>query len=154
MARAPFQVLVIPYRYNAADEVEYAIFLRHSPRYGSFWQAVAGGGEDDESPLDAARREAGEEAGINPTAELIELDSSATFPAPQAAGMLWGPEVLVVPEHAFGVYAGDVDIRLSPEHSEFRWVDYATAQKLLRFDSNRNALWELDYRLTKHKKPI
>ena len=154
MARAPFQVLVIPYRISADGSIEYAIFFRRSPRYGNFWQPIAGGGEDDETPLEAARREASEEARIDPAAEFIILDSTTTIPAPQAAGMLWGPEVLVVPEYAFGVHFQDGEIQLSPEHEDYQWVDYATAQNLLRFDSNKNAIWELDYRLTKNSKPI
>jgi dATP pyrophosphohydrolase len=154
MARAPFQVLVIPFRYPPKNIPRYAVFFRRSPRYGDFWQWVAGGGEDDETPLQAALREASEEAGIDPAGEFISLDSSATIPAPQAAGMLWGPEVLVVPEYAFGVNIHDHEIKLSAEHEEFRWVDYHTAQQMLRFDSNKNALWELDFRLTGVSKPI
>ena len=61
MARAPFQVLVFPYRYTPEEEIEYAVFFRISPRYGGVWQAIAGGGEDDETPLEAAKREAFEE---------------------------------------------------------------------------------------------
>jgi hypothetical protein len=32
-------------------------------------------------------------------------------------------------------------------YTEFRWVSYGTAMRLLRSDSNRTALWELDLRL-------
>jgi len=154
MARAPFQVIVFPYRRTASGVFEYAVFFRRSPNYGDFWQAISGGGEDDESPIEAARREANEEAGLSSDTPLIQLDSSATIPAPQAAGMLWGPKVLVVPEYAFGADIGDQQIVLSAEHASFRWVEYATAQSLLRFDSNKNALWELDFRLTKERKFI
>ncbi|MFN2143810.1 MAG: NUDIX hydrolase [Anaerolineales bacterium] len=154
MARAPFQVLVFPYRRTAAGSYEFAIFFRRSPRYGDFWQGIAGGGEDDETPLQAAQRESWEEGGLLPETPFLPLDSNATIPAPQAAGMLWGPEVLVVPEYAFGADAQGQEIVLSPEHEDFRWVDYETAQSLLRFDSNRNALWELHYRLTGENKEI
>ena len=151
--RAPFQVLVIPYRRTPAG-IEYAFFYLESLSLGDFWQGEAGGGEDDETPLQAARRELNEETGLPVDTPLIELDSMATIPAPQAAGMLWGPDVLVVPEYAFGADAGEQEIIISHEHKEFRWVDYPTAQELLRFDSNRNALWELDYRLTGDEKGI
>jgi dATP pyrophosphohydrolase len=134
--------------------VEYAIFFRRSPRYGGLWQWVAGGGEDAESPIEAARREANEEAGIPLDANYLLLESMATIPAPQAAGMLWGPDVLVVPEYAFGVDVQAVEIRISHEHEEFRWVSFAEAQQMLRFDSNKNALWELDHRLTNEAKSI
>lgn len=152
--RAPFQVIVFPYRETTAGGYEYAIFFRTSPRYGDFWQAISGGGEDDETPIQAAEREAYEEGGIPLDTPLLALDSMATIPAPQAAGMLWGPEVLVVPEYAFGANVNAHRIVLSNEHTAFRWVDYDSAQKLLTFDSNRNALWELNYRLTGDLKHI
>ena len=152
--RAPFQVLVFPYRQDPFGRIQYAIFFRRSPSYGDLWQGIAGGGEDDETPLEAARREANEEGGLSYETPYLKLDSIATIPAPQAAGMLWGPEVLVVPEYAFGADVGEQEIVISHEHEEFRWVDYATAHGLLRFDSNRNALWELDFRLTGENKGI
>jgi len=152
--RAPFQVIVFPYRLAASGAFEYAVFFRRSPNYGDFWQAISGGGEDDETPLEAARREANEEGGLSYDTPFIWLDSSATIPAPQAAGMLWGPDVLVVPEYAFGAEIVGQEIVLSAEHLSFRWADYGSAQSLLRFDSNKNALWELDYRLTNDRKFI
>jgi len=152
--RAPFQVIVFPYRITASNSIEYAIFYRRTLRYGDFWQAISGGGEDDETPLQAAKRESNEEGGLSLDTDFIQLDSTATIPAPQAAGMLWGPDVLVVPEYAFGADSAGQEIVLSPEHVSFRWVDYPTAQNLLRFDSNKNALWELDYRLTNDRKFI
>jgi dATP pyrophosphohydrolase len=154
MSRAPFQVLVFPYRQTSTGSYLYAIFFRSSPRYGAFWQGIAGGGEDDETPLQAAVRESWEEGGLFLETPFLKLDSIATIPTPQVAGMLWGPDVLVIPEYAFGADVQDQEKILSPEHQEFRWVDYRTAQSLLRFDSNKNALWELDYRLTGEVKGI
>jgi dATP pyrophosphohydrolase len=156
MARAPFQILVFPYRQTADGRYEYAIFFRLSPRYGDFWQGIAGGGEDDETPLQAAVRESFEEGDLSPETPFLPLDSTATIPTPQAAsrGLLWGPDVLVVPEYSFGADAQDQLIQISPEHEEYRWVDYETAQQMLRFDSNKNALWELNYRLTGENKEI
>ena len=40
-------------------------------------------------------------------------------------------------------------LELSQEHTEYEWVDYKTALKRLRYDSNKTALWELNERLTK-----
>ena len=61
MARAPFQVLVYPYRKIDDNEYEYALLKRSD---AGWWQAIAGGGEDDETPIETAKREAYEEAGI------------------------------------------------------------------------------------------
>ena len=145
MARAPFQTLVIPYRQTPGGVV-YAVLRRSDAGY---WQWIAGGGEDAESPLDAAKREAFEEAGINPESGFIVLDSVNTVPVVGVTGELtWGPDVLVIPEHCFGVKVQDEELKLSGEHIEYRWVDYETARRMLHWDSNRNALWELNHRLT------
>ena len=50
--RAPFQVLVIPYKI-INNEILYGIFLRSDMKV---WQTISGGGEDDESPIEAAKR--------------------------------------------------------------------------------------------------
>ena len=148
MARAPLQVIVFAYRFTIEDQLEYAIFFRETGRFGNFWQAISGGGEDDETPLQAARREAGEEAGLPASLHFWQLESMAMLPADLAAGELqWGPAVLVVPEYCFAVEAGSHEIVLSSEHTEYRWVTYEQGQQMLKWDSNRNALWELNHRL-------
>ncbi|MQB02044.1 MAG: NUDIX domain-containing protein [Actinobacteria bacterium] len=146
--RAPFQVLVFPYRVSADGGFVYALLRRADADY---WQGVAGGGEEGESPLEAARREAGEEAGVPADAEFVTLDSVATIPVVNVTGsFMWGPDVLVIPEHAFGVRCGSAELALSDEHTESRWFTRDEAMRALRWDSNRNALWELDHRLRQH----
>ncbi|HEU4452143.1 MAG TPA: NUDIX domain-containing protein [Longimicrobium sp.] len=145
MARAPFQVLVFPF-VRAAGGVRYAVF-RRADAAEECWQGIAGGGEEGESPAAAARREAWEEAGIGPDRPLFALDSRCTIPVVAVAGLLWGPEVLVIPEHAFGVELDSESVRISREHTEVRWAGYDEAAALLRWDSNRAALWELDHRI-------
>ena len=146
MNRAPFQVLVFPYRIAQDNGVLYAIFRRAG---GGYWQGIAGGGEDGESPLEAAKREASEEGGVEPNSQFIELDSRATVPVVGVCGFEWGPDVLVLPEYCFGVRVEREGLKLSHEHTEFRWVDYETASQLLHWHSNKNALWELNHRLTR-----
>lgn len=142
--RAPFQILVIPFRRRATG-AEYAILRRSD---AGWWQFVAGGGEDDETPIQAARRETREELGVSDTREWIALDSMNTVPKDSfAASDSWDPNLYVVPEHCFGVDTGDQNLRVSEEHTEFRWVQYDEACRMLRWDSNRNALWELNERL-------
>lgn len=142
--RAPFQVLVLPWRMSGGVPL-YAIFRRS---YGDYWQFIAGGGEGTETPMRAAVRESREEAGIPDTAGFIELQSRNTVPVLELCGYLqWGPDVLVVPEHTFGVEVDSRDLQLSAEHNEYRWVDYETARRMLHWDSNRNALLELNHRI-------
>lgn len=141
--RAPFQVLVIPFRRTAIG-ILYALLKR---RDAGYWQSVAGGGEDAETPEEAARREVAEEIGVA-GAPLIRLDAVASIPVIHFRDHhLWGPGRHVVPEYAFGCDCLDADLHLSDEHTEYRWLDYHDAYELVRFDSNRTALWELRRRL-------
>ena len=51
--RAPFQILAIPYKV-VDSSIFYCVFHRSD---FDQWQFIAGGGEDDESPVQAAKRE-------------------------------------------------------------------------------------------------
>jgi dATP pyrophosphohydrolase len=148
MARAPLQVLVLPFRYAADGSIEYAIF-RRGDYADACWQGVAGGAEQGESAAEAARREMREEAGIPSAAPLLPLDAKASVPATEFHERdQWGPGRYVVTEHAFGVLLEDGQaITLSSEHTEYRWLPYEGALELLRWASNRSALWKLNERL-------
>lgn len=140
--RAPLQVLVLPYRWTE-DEPEYLILKVND---GDYWQFVAGGGEDDESPLEAARRECREETGLE--GDLLQLDSMTTIPRYHfRSADTWGNKVYVVPEYTFALKASQGKVLISREHTEYRWVTFKEGSRLLKWDSNRNALWELDQRL-------
>ena len=146
MDRAPFQVLVFPYMVLEDNKIVYAVFKR-SDSIGGFWQAIAGGGNVGESILEAAKRETLEETGIDSENEFVKLDSCATIPVEYICGFVWGKDVLVVPEYCFGVKVDHQDLQISSEHTEYRWLSYSEAHELLQWDSNKNGLWELDYRL-------
>ena len=149
MPRAPYQVLVIPYRrLEQANKgrlatIEVAVF--HRTDY-DVWQFVSGGGEQGETPLAAAKREGFEEACIPTAAEYLALDSKASLPAcwfPEWAN--WPSDILVIPEHAFAVEVEDC--QRSSEHRDHKWCSVHAAMTLLKFDSNRHALWELNERM-------
>ncbi len=145
--RAAFQVLVLPYR-QTPEGFQYALFRRSDAAY---WQGVAGGGEAGESPLQAARREAVEEAGLAGDCEFVALDARATIPVVYVTGeFTWGPDVLVIPEYAFGARVEESELTLSQEHTEYGWFSLEDAAKAVQWDSNRTALWELDHRLARH----
>jgi dATP pyrophosphohydrolase len=147
MARAPLQVLVLPFRRRSNGVIEYAVFRRADA--GARWQGIAGGAEQGESAEQAARREMAEEAQIPRDGALLPLDATASVPAVHfAARKTWGPDVYVVTERSFGVQVSDGHtIALSDEHLEYRWLTYEAAAALLTWDSNKTALWELNERL-------
>ncbi|MFH1688214.1 MAG: NUDIX domain-containing protein [bacterium] len=143
--RAPFQVMVLPYKRQPGGQPEYCILKR---RDAGYWEFMTGGGEDRETPLEAARREAHEEAGLSIDLGYRRLDSTSTVPADAFGDFIWGREVLVIPQYCFAVDAAGRQIVISSEHTEHRWCTYDDARLFLRWDSHRNALWELDYRLS------
>ncbi|WP_327420465.1 NUDIX domain-containing protein [Streptomyces sp. NBC_01230] len=92
---------------------------------GAHWQGVVGGGEAGESPLQAARREAAEEAGLGGDFEFIELDARATIPVVRVTGeFTGGPDLLVIPEFTFGVRVDTPELTLSHEHIEYGWFEF------------------------------
>jgi dATP pyrophosphohydrolase len=145
MARAPFQVLIYPYHRINIDEFEYALFKRADAGY---WQAIAGGGEDDETLLEAAQREAYEEAGIPSHLDFLQLDTVEPVPVTEFSdSYLWGNDIYVIPQYCFGVLVQESRMVLSAEHTEYRWLPYEEAYHLIKYDGNKTALWELDKRL-------
>lgn len=145
-SRAPFQVLVIPYILSNSDGPRYAVFRR--PGYEpALWQWIAGGGESGETPIQAARRESAEEAGISAAADFMTLRTVSSIPVFNFPGTDWPDDLDVVPEYAFAVEIDDPVLTLSSEHVEYRWLDYRGVIGILKWDSNRTALWELQRRL-------
>ncbi|HDR6314795.1 NUDIX pyrophosphatase [Bacillus cereus] len=144
--RAPYQVLIFPYIITD-DSIQYAIFNRSD--YG-YWQGIAGGGEDGESLIESAKREAFEEAGILREYPYIQLDSVSSLPVEDVVGgFLWGEDVYVIKEFSFGVKVPTKNISLSKEHFNYKWLCFEEAVMLLKWDSNKTALWELNKRLLK-----
>ena len=142
--RAPFQILAIPYR-REGDKILYCVL--HRADFDQ-WQFVAGGGEDGETPAEAAKREIFEETGIE-DAELLPLRSICSIPTNIFSREIlrtWPKGTFVVPEYAFAFPCRE-EIRLSHEHLACVWLPYDKAGKKLRWDSNRTALYELDCRL-------
>ncbi len=145
MPRAPFNSFTYPYRKTTEGGFEYALLKRSD---AGFWQGASGGGEDNETAIDAAKRETFEEAGIPPDSAYLQLDTIGYIPV---AGFrdshLWGEDVYVIPQYYFAVLTEMKEMVLSHEHLEFQWLDYQAAYSLLKFDSDKNALWELNQRL-------
>ncbi len=142
--RAPFQILAIPYRIINEKPV-YCVLHRADHDQ---WQFIAGGGEDEEPPLEAAKREAFEEAGVKAD-RWIELTSMCCIPATvisEKHRRFWSKDTYVIPEYAFGFKCND-NIKLSHEHTDLAWLSYEDACARLKWDSNRTALFELDCRL-------
>ncbi len=144
MTQAPFQVLVVPFR-RTSEQIEFGVLRREDM---NVWQAVAGGGEEGETPERAALRETSEELGLELPTPLYRLQTTASVPARFFADRIsWPAGTYVVPEYSFAADVTGAEITISHEHTAMQWLDYQTAHDVLRFDSNRTALGELHERL-------
>ena len=146
MARARYQVLVIPYCIDNG-KAQFCLFRR---RDIDIWQFIAGGGEDEDiSIIMTAKREAFEEAGISKTCNFFKLDTCCSIPSNcfKNAEAIWGKECFVIPEYTFAVNVENTSLQLSQEHTEYIWLPYLEAQNVLQYDSNKTALWELNRRI-------
>ena len=142
--RAPFQILAIPYRFF--DKIPLYCVL-HRADFDQ-WQFIVGGGEDNETPTEAARREIFEESGVR-CRNIIKLKSMCYIPTyifPKKHLYSWPSDTYVIPEYAFGFECNE-DIRLSYEHIECMWLTHEEVYSKLKWDSNRTALYELNCRL-------
>ena len=137
--RAPYQTLSIPYKIVDGQPL-FCVFHR---AYPDIWQFISGGGEDGEQPLETAYREVWEESGIR-AEELIPLTTSGYVPAAYIGPYYrqgWPVPTYVIPEYIFAFETAEEPV-LSEEHTEYRWLPFREARKLLRFDSNKVAMYE------------
>ena len=138
--REPYQILSIPYRIVDGTPL-FCIFRRAD---SSYWQFVAGGGENGETPIEAAKRETIEEMGVEPK-NIKQLTCIAYVPAEVVAESRrqhWNKNTYVIPEYSFA-FECDSDPTLSLEHIEYKWLTYDEARKLLKWDSNKVAMYEI-----------
>jgi dATP pyrophosphohydrolase len=142
--RAPMQVLVIPFKIENNIPL-FCIFRRSD---AGWWQFIAGGGEDNETPIKAAKRETFEEADIVAD-RLYQLTSRFYVPAnciSEKHRKNWSTDTYVIPEYCF-VFQTDNEIKISHEHMEYRWVSYENAINILHWETNKTALYELNCRI-------
>ena len=137
------QVECIVYRINN-NQTEY-LLLKRIPAKGGFWQPVTGGIEEDDK-LEAAYREVMEETGIQRDQILRTIEDVHYFvmdknyltnkPIPRMEEFVYAFEVH--PDTEVSIHNN-----IYPEHEEFQWVNYETALRMLKWDSNKDAFKKL-----------
>ncbi len=143
------QILILPYYIDKSeDKLYYALFKSKDTEV---WMGVSGGchfGEDYEK---AAIREAEEEIGFS--GDILQLDTVAYIRKDIFYNFKdWNDDILVIPQVYFGMQLKKKLIALNDEFIEFIWVDFESAYKMLFFQNNKTAIWELNARLLKKLK--
>lgn len=145
----PLRYVMRPYKvqcilYQRVSGIQF-LMLRRNGAKGNFWQAVTGRMEDEDSDIEAtALREIGEETGISEQDILHKTTAIYSFQFVEQRP----PKDEMVTEYVFGIEVKpntNVVLGKIPyqEHSEYRWVGFEEALKLIKYDTNKEALRRL-----------
>ena len=99
--------------------------------YKYLWQGVAGKIERGESAWQAALRELDEETGLKPKRMFVADHVSKFYEE-------IGDRINLVP--VFGIEVGSEEVRLSDEHTEFRWMDVDEAEETLVWSGQKKGV--------------
>lgn len=143
--KQPVSVLVVIYT-PALD-----ILLLERAAHPGFWQSVTGSREGNEQLVDTARREVGEETGIDTS--LYQLDDwqlTNTFEIFAEWRHRYAPGITQNDEHVFGLQVPHrLDITPAPgEHRDWTWMPWQTAAERCFSWSNRDAILMLPARIS------
>jgi len=105
-------------------------------RFGTGWEFVKGALEEDETFLEAARREIEEETGLNPML-IKELEGEMTIDARYRQK----PHYDYVKKRAFVFLHTDGKVTIDPkEHDDWAWMDFRQACECVWVDRGQEIL--------------
>lgn len=119
------------------DSYKFLILKRAEDR-GGFWQPITGGVQEGEDQISALKRELMEETGIIEHRQIINLKYTFSFTLPRFGN-------LTENVYAVEVKPG-IEVVLSEEHTEYRWLTFEESLSLIKYDSNKEGfrkLWKI-----------
>jgi len=140
--KTPESVLVL------IHTAELQVLLIERARHLGYWQSVTGSLEADESPMQTALRELGEETGLRAdAADLIDWRLSNRFEILPLWRERYAPGVTHNLEHVFSLCLdAPVTVSLAPaEHRAQRWLEWHDAAELCFSWTNRDAILMLPH---------
>ena len=125
--------VVDAYVFRKVENKIYFLLLKRANKkiYGHLWQGVAGKIETGESAWQAALRELNEETGLQPKHMFIADHVSKFYEQ-------IGDRINLVP--VFGIEVESEEVRLSDEHTEFRWMDVDEAEETLVWSGQKKGV--------------
>jgi len=114
------------------NKIRFLLLKRANKKiYEHLWQGVAGKIETGESAWQAALRELNEETGLQPKYMFIADHVSKFYEQ-------IGDRINLVP--VFGIEVESEEVRLSDEHTEFRWMDVDEAEETLVWSGQKKGV--------------
>jgi dATP pyrophosphohydrolase len=111
------------------------LLLKRNPQKGNFWQPVTGGVENEENLIQAVNRELYEETSITQYLRIIDDVYYFEFNTDECG---------ILKEYVFGVeVTSNTEVKISYEHTEYKWCRLEEALDLIKYDSNKIAMEKL-----------
>ncbi|NMB82100.1 MAG: NUDIX pyrophosphatase [Ignavibacteria bacterium] len=115
------------------SELEFLILKRaEDENYAGIWQMVTGSIDNNEKAFEAALREIKEETGLLPQ-KLWVVPNVNSFYSPDK------DSVIMIPVFA-ALVQNDSNVKISSEHSEYKWVNKEEAKQLLACNGQRKSV--------------
>lgn len=131
METKPSNILAILYRQNSDKSIEF-LCLKESEYMNSFWQLLSGTINHFETFSDAIFREVLEKLGNIEIMQVISTEKIFQFIDKKGNSCR---EVLFILE-----VGNKSEITLSPQITDFKWLNYSSALSLLKFDRHKEGL--------------
>jgi dATP pyrophosphohydrolase len=152
ITRQPRNVLVYPFvRASTAP-----LFLILKRADNGIWQGVSGGVEGEETSVETAIRELGEELGLTDPPPILPLTMfSGQRRTDFSVHRVWPEGVYIVEKRFYAVDLSErgTHVTLSDEHTECRWLSFDEAHDLIEYSDDRTGLWELHRRILSEDLP-
>jgi len=117
---------------ESANGIEFLLLKRADNQvYPGLWQMVTGKIKENEKAYQTALREISEETSLTP----VQL-----WVAPTVNSFYEQKDEYICLLPVFAARVESNQVKLSAEHTDFKWVDKETAQKLLAWEGQRKAV--------------
>ena len=138
MKKIPISILVIIYTKNK----DVLILKKNNDK--DMWQSVTGSLNENEEPVEAAKREVFEETGLS-TENLIDCNKKYMFEIYEMWRHKYEDGVTHNTEHVFLLeLENKVDIKIdSNEHTQYEWINRVKAAEKVFSHTNRQAIFDL-----------
>jgi dATP pyrophosphohydrolase len=114
------------------NEQQFLLLKRSENRiYPGIWQMVSGHIDKKDTAVETAIRELKEETGLKPL-RLWVAPNINSFYMPE------DDSITLIP--VFAAQVEDVEVKISEEHTEFKWLNSEEAKKILAWDGQRRSV--------------
>jgi len=126
------------------NEIKYLI-LKYQIHTQNHWDFVKGGIENNETLVEAAKREVLEETGIKTIIIIKDFKEQIKYTYKKDHGDVIEKDVIYLLAET-----NETEIRLSEEHSEFKWATKNEVLKVIKFEEQKNVLKKADSYIKEH----